>query len=64
MAKWKMGDSQGALMDMNSAVDIAPDNPLAYVTRSELKSSLGDDRGSIDDYKRAMILRSPERDSP
>ena len=53
-AKWNQNDPAGALADYNHAIEIKPDDFLAYFYRAELKMYKGDLPGSIADCGKAV----------
>jgi tetratricopeptide (TPR) repeat protein len=57
-AKRKGGDPEGALLDLNKAIDLDPTDGGAYWVRAILKHAyLKDTAGSLPDYNRAIELR-------
>jgi hypothetical protein len=55
--KWRNNDYQGALADMNRAIQIEPNNPRLYVDRSKVKLySFKDRSGAIKDWQQAAKL--------
>jgi hypothetical protein len=55
--KWRNKDYQGALADMNRAIQIEPNNPRLYVDRSRVKLySFKDRSGAIKDWQQAANL--------
>jgi tetratricopeptide (TPR) repeat protein len=46
----------GAIVDYNKAIELNPDNSLAYNNRGAAKSNLGDKQGAIVDYDKAIEL--------
>ncbi len=53
-AKWARNDPAGALADYNQAIDLKPDDFLAFFFRAELKMYKGDLPGSISDCGKAI----------
>jgi Tfp pilus assembly protein PilF len=55
------GDSESALLDAHAAINLAPQEPMAYGLRAGVKNSLGDAEGAIADLDAALALGpSPE----
>ena len=49
-------DLQGAIADLNKAIEIVPSDPWAFQIRAGIKKQLGDYRGAIIDYNMAIKL--------
>ncbi len=57
-AKIKSGDSKGAMIDINKAIELNPNNSEAYYIRGNLKSfSLWDFQSAILDYNKALSIK-------
>ena len=54
-AKAALGDKQGAIADLDKAIEIYP-TPPAYFNRGNSKSALGDKQGAILDFSQAIAL--------
>jgi hypothetical protein len=62
--KWRNKDYQGALADMNRAIQIEPNNPRLYVDRSRVKLyALKDRSGAIKDWQQAANLFRQQGDT-
>jgi tetratricopeptide (TPR) repeat protein len=62
--KWQNKDYQGALADMNRAIQIEPNNPRLYVDRSQVKLySFKDRSGAIKDWQQAANLFRQQGDT-
>lgn len=51
-----LGDTDGALADLDRAVELAPDEPLAWARRAELRVATGDLAAAAVDVQRAFEL--------
>ncbi len=56
IAKYDLGDYQGALIDFNQALQIKPNYADAYNNRGIVKDDLGDKQGALADYNQAAQL--------
>jgi tetratricopeptide (TPR) repeat protein len=56
VAKFELGDKQGAILDYNRAITIDPQDAFAYYNRGVAKFELGDRQGAILDYNRAITI--------
>lgn len=54
VAKFELGDKQGAISDYNRAVTIDSEDAFAYYNRGVAKFELGDKQGAILDFDRAL----------
>jgi Flp pilus assembly protein TadD len=45
-----------ALLDMDLALDLEPENPYRYSSRAYIKDALGDTAGAVADYEKAVEL--------
>jgi hypothetical protein len=62
--KYQKEDYQGALADMNRAIQIEPNNPRLYVDRSQVKLySFKDRSGAIKDWQQAANLFRQQGDT-
>jgi hypothetical protein len=62
--KWQKKDYQGALADMNRAIQIEPNNPRLYVDRGRVKLfPLKDRSGGIKDWQQAANLFRQQGDT-
>ena len=52
--KHKAGNYQGAIDDWSKAIEINPQNAIAYNNRGSAKDDLGDHQGAITDYTKAI----------
>lgn len=60
VARRAQGDYQGAMADLDRAIQISP-NGLGgryYINRGDLKQEMGDSRGAVHDYNRGIKLGS------
>ena len=55
-AKSGLGDTQGAIEDINQAISINPQSADSYVMRCQLRSKLGDHQGATSDCSEAIAL--------
>jgi tetratricopeptide (TPR) repeat protein len=60
LAKYNLGDYQGAIADHNKAIQIKPDYAYAYKHRGDAKFVLRDHQGAIADYNQAAQLYSQQ----
>jgi tetratricopeptide (TPR) repeat protein len=51
-----LGDKQGALEDYGQAIQLNPNNSVAYSNRGDARRELGDKQGAIKDYTDAIRL--------
>jgi tetratricopeptide (TPR) repeat protein len=58
--KYKAGDKQGALEDLNQAIKLQPDLVEAYQDRGLVRLQLGDKRGALADFTQALKLKPDE----
>src|SRR6188472_2661949 len=56
LEKHSAGDPQGALEDLDKALELDPDHFNALLTRSLVKMSLEDHKGAYADATRASVL--------
>jgi tetratricopeptide (TPR) repeat protein len=56
VAKFKVGNIQGAIQDYNRAIAIAPKYGESYVNRGIAKFKVGNIQGAIQDYDRAISI--------
>jgi len=56
MEKMQQGNNQGAIQDLNRALELNPNYINAYAIRGQTKVYLGDYRGAIKDFTRALEL--------
>ena len=52
-----MKDYQGALADLNRAIELKPTDIEGYELRAEIKNALGDHSGAAADEQKAKQLR-------
>jgi tetratricopeptide (TPR) repeat protein len=57
-AKFKSGDKQGALVDLNKSISLNSIDPAAYINRGSLKYALNDKQGALADLNQALSLKS------
>jgi WD40 repeat protein/tetratricopeptide (TPR) repeat protein len=50
------GDVQSALVSINRAIELAPNNPQYMMTRGAIRSQTGQDRPALDDFNHAIEL--------
>ncbi len=60
LAKYELGDKQGAIADFTESINLNfdskdQDNEFAYIMRSSAKEDLGDEQGSLEDCNRSII---------
>ena len=58
-----LNDREGALADLNQAVELAPGEPIHYVLRGQLRTLLGDRTSGKADLEKAIELYQVKRDS-
>ncbi|MBC6480408.1 MAG: tetratricopeptide repeat protein [Hormoscilla sp. GM7CHS1pb] len=56
VARYNLGDKEGAIADYNKAIEIKPDYALAYNNRGNARYNLGDKEGAIADYNKAIEI--------
>ena len=54
IARLALGDSQGAIADYTSAININPKHALAYNSRGHVRDKIGDKSGAIADFTMAI----------
>ncbi len=54
--KSQQGNSKGALDDFTKAIQIDPQNDVAYVQRGKVRFDLGDDKGALKDCDQAVVI--------
>jgi tetratricopeptide (TPR) repeat protein len=52
----KQGDLSAALADLNHAIKLDPESPVAYRSRGKLRSQMGDYTGALLDFDRALAF--------
>ena len=52
----KLGDKEGALADVNKALEINPDYAESYLQRSSIRSEWGDKEGTLADVNKALEI--------
>jgi tetratricopeptide (TPR) repeat protein len=57
-AKFRSGDKQGALTDLNKSISLNSIDPNPYINRGSLKYALNDKPGALADFNRALSLKS------
>ena len=60
--KHKAGNYQGAIDDWSKAIEINPQNAIAYNNRGSAKDDLGDHQGAITDYTKAIGIDPRDAD--
>lgn len=56
VAKFHLKDIEGALTDLNLALELEPENPYRYASRAYIREKNGDTMGAIDDYRKSIEL--------
>jgi tetratricopeptide (TPR) repeat protein len=56
VAKFKLGDKQGAISDFDRAIAIDPQDAEAYSNRGAVKLALGNKQGAIADFTKGAEL--------
>jgi tetratricopeptide (TPR) repeat protein len=56
VAKFELGDKQGAISDYNRAIKLDPEDTFAYYNRGVAKFESGDKQGAILDFDRVIAL--------
>jgi tetratricopeptide (TPR) repeat protein len=56
IARYNLGDKQGAIEDYSQAITLHPSLAEAYSNRGNTRASLGDREGAISDYDRAIRI--------
>ncbi|MCE2906496.1 MAG: tetratricopeptide repeat protein, partial [Anabaena sp. CoA2_C59] len=56
VARYNLGDKQGAINYYNQALKVNPNYALAYNNRGNARYDLGDKQGAIDDYNQALNI--------
>jgi tetratricopeptide (TPR) repeat protein len=56
--KFKSGDKQGALVDLNKSISLNSSDPAAYINRGSLKYALNDKQCALADFNQALSLKS------
>jgi len=54
--KRRLGDTEGAMKDLNKAIEIDPNFALAYISRGALKERLKNTDGAMEDYNKAIEI--------
>jgi tetratricopeptide (TPR) repeat protein len=57
-AKFRSGDKQGALADLNKSISLNSSDPNPYINRGSLKYALNDKPGALADFNQALSLKS------
>jgi tetratricopeptide (TPR) repeat protein len=63
VAKLKLSDNQGAILDFDRAIAINPQDALAYYNRGVAKFELGDNQGAILDFDRAIAINPQDAEA-
>jgi tetratricopeptide (TPR) repeat protein len=62
LARYRLGDKQGAVADYNQALRIDPNHVNAYYNRGLARRGLGDKQGAIQDFQKAADLYQKQGD--
>lgn len=54
--KGDQNDFNGALLDYNHSIKMDPKSAASYLDRCQIKAIIGDNRGAVRDYEKAMRL--------
>lgn len=54
IARFSLGDAQGAIADYTQAININPKHALAYNSRGHVREKIGDKKGAIADFTMAI----------
>lgn len=57
IAKSEQEDYQSALDDLTRAIELNPNNAVAFFERGSVRLKLGDSKGALEDYDRAVQLK-------
>jgi tetratricopeptide (TPR) repeat protein len=60
VAKFRSGDKQGALADLNKAINLNTREPVPYINRGSIKYILNDKLGALADFNHAESLNSTD----
>jgi tetratricopeptide (TPR) repeat protein len=63
VAKFELGDKQGAILDYNRAITIDPQDAFAYYNRGVAKFELGDKQGAILDFDRVIAINPQDAEA-
>jgi tetratricopeptide (TPR) repeat protein len=63
VAKFELGDKQGAILDYNRAISIDPYDAFAYYNRGIAKFELGDEQGAISDFDRVIAINPQDAEA-
>jgi tetratricopeptide (TPR) repeat protein len=63
VAKFELGDKQGAILDYNLAITIDPQDAFAYYNRGIAKFELGDKQGAILDFDRVIAINPQDAEA-
>jgi len=56
VAHYHLGDLPSALADLNTALELEPQNPYRHSSRAYMRDAMGDTAGAIADYEKAIRL--------
>jgi tetratricopeptide (TPR) repeat protein len=63
VAKFELGDKQGAILDYNRAIKLDPQDTFAYYNRGVAKFELGDKQGAILDFDRVLAINPQDAEA-